>query len=148
MDGPSSIPPGDISPAVFEHLDKLRATVIPPPLRPLFAGDRDTVSVQPMSDEAVDHHVSGRVALIGDAATLARPHTGSGATKAMQDAMLIETHGAKSDDWDQLLADADESPPDAAPTFARHGGPARCLAPTTACRDQVAVRPVENHVTR
>jgi hypothetical protein len=40
-----------------------------------------------------------------------RPHTGSGATKAMQDARLLETLGAEHTAWDSLLAayDADRS---------------------------------------
>ena len=56
--------------------------------------------------------MQGRLALIGDAATLSRPHTGSGATKALQDARTLETLGAEHDDWETLLAvyDADRTP--------------------------------------
>ena len=53
----------------------------------------------------------GRIALIGDAGTVTRPHTGSGATKAMQDARALEVLGAEQLDWEGLLAayDADRS---------------------------------------
>lgn len=56
--------------------------------------------LQPVSDLATPHMVQGRVALLGDAAYVARPHVGMGVTKAMQDALALETalseHGAKS----------------------------------------------------
>lgn len=37
--------------------------------------------------------------LIGDAATLSRPRTGSGATKAMQDVRLLEALSAEHATW-------------------------------------------------
>ncbi|RYY92138.1 MAG: hypothetical protein EOO24_29755, partial [Comamonadaceae bacterium] len=45
------------------------------------------------------HEVArGRIALVGDAAFVARPHVGMGVTKAMQDALALQaalrTHGA------------------------------------------------------
>lgn len=110
--GPSSIPPGAVPPAVFAQLEHLRAAVIPADLQPLWAGSPDIVSIQPVYDETVDRYVDGRLALIGDAATLARPHTGSGATKAMRDARCLEQLGAEHHDWPSLLAayDADRTP--------------------------------------
>jgi 2-polyprenyl-6-methoxyphenol hydroxylase-like FAD-dependent oxidoreductase len=45
--------------------------------------------MQNIYDLALDRYVRGRVCLIGDAATIARPHTGSGAAKAMQDALAL-----------------------------------------------------------
>ena len=49
--------------------------------------------------------------LIGDAGTVTRPHTGSGATKAMQDALTLERLGAEHGDWELVLAayDADRT---------------------------------------
>ncbi len=61
------------------------------------------MSIQPIYDQTVDRYVDGRLALIGDASTLARPHTGSGATKAMRDARCLELLGAEHDEWPSLL---------------------------------------------
>jgi 2-polyprenyl-6-methoxyphenol hydroxylase-like FAD-dependent oxidoreductase len=70
------------------------------------------VSIQPIYDETVDRYVDGRLALIGDVATLARPHTGSGATKAMRDARCLEQLGAHHREWSSLLGayDAHQAP--------------------------------------
>ncbi len=46
----------------------------------------------------------GRVMLIGDAGTVTRPHTGSGATKALQDALCLARLGQEHDEWPDLLA--------------------------------------------
>lgn len=107
--GPSSIPPGGVDQAVYGQLKDLADKTIPSTMRPLFDSPREEVSIQPIYDLSVDRYVNGRVALIGDAATITRPHTGSGATKAMQDARTLELLGADHRDWNSLLAayDAD-----------------------------------------
>ncbi len=108
IEGPSSIPPGEVSQASYARLGQLLADHIPPRLQPLFTSPRHQVSIQPIYDEIVDTYTQGRIALIGDAATLSRPHTGSGATKALQDARLLETLGATHREWEPLLAAYDE----------------------------------------
>jgi 2-polyprenyl-6-methoxyphenol hydroxylase-like FAD-dependent oxidoreductase len=45
--------------------------------------------LQPIHDFASDAIALGRVALLGDAAFVARPHVGMGVTKAMQDALAL-----------------------------------------------------------
>ncbi|MBC7437958.1 MAG: FAD-dependent monooxygenase [Bdellovibrionales bacterium] len=45
--------------------------------------------LQPIYDLSSDALVQGRVALMGDAAFVARPHVGMGVTKAMQDALAL-----------------------------------------------------------
>jgi 2-polyprenyl-6-methoxyphenol hydroxylase-like FAD-dependent oxidoreductase len=54
--------------------------------------------LQPIYDVASREIARGRIALLGDAAFVARPHVGMGVTKAMQDAIaLVEAlrvHGA------------------------------------------------------
>jgi 2-polyprenyl-6-methoxyphenol hydroxylase-like FAD-dependent oxidoreductase len=109
--GPSSIPPGTVEPEVFDVWVALRES-FPARLRPLFAGGADVVSIQPIFDEIVDRQVLGRLVLVGDSAALTRPHTGSGATKAMQEARLLESLGATHPRWEELLAayDADRTP--------------------------------------
>lgn len=104
IEGPSSIPPGGVASDVYEQFRALVRQAIPPRMRPLFDSRRDDVSIQPIYDELVDAYTDGRVALIGDAATLSRPHTGSGATKAMQDARLLETLGGTHREWQPLFA--------------------------------------------
>lgn len=111
LQGPSSIPPGMVDDACYAQYQALLDATMPAKFRPLFDVPQDQLSIQPVYDEEVDNYTDGRLALIGDAATLSRPHTGSGATKAMQDARLIETLGAEHADWPSLLAayDADRS---------------------------------------
>jgi 2-polyprenyl-6-methoxyphenol hydroxylase-like FAD-dependent oxidoreductase len=46
--------------------------------------------LQPIHDLASSAIVHGRIALLGDAAFVARPHVGMGVTKAMQDALALE----------------------------------------------------------
>lgn len=101
---PSSIPPGAVDEGCYAAYQRLLDETMPPRFRPLFDVTQDLLSIQPIYDEQVDSYAEGRIALIGDAATLTRPHTGSGATKAMQDARLIETLGAEHGDWETLLA--------------------------------------------
>jgi 2-polyprenyl-6-methoxyphenol hydroxylase-like FAD-dependent oxidoreductase len=112
LDEPTSIPPGQVAPDVLVHLERILETHFPAEIRPVFGSSPDEVSIQPIYDETIDFYVRGRVMLIGDAATVSRPHTGSGATKAMQDARLLEQLGAHHDDWEGLLAayDADRTP--------------------------------------
>jgi 2-polyprenyl-6-methoxyphenol hydroxylase-like FAD-dependent oxidoreductase len=54
--------------------------------------------LQPIYDLASQRTAQGRVALLGDASFVARPHVGMGVTKAMQDALALEQalrlHGA------------------------------------------------------
>lgn len=104
LDGPGSIPPGSVSPACDAEFRTLLDAAIPPSQRELFESPRDELSIQPIYDELVDTYVGGRVILIGDAATLSRPHTGSGATKAIQDARLLEVLGQGHTTWGSLLA--------------------------------------------
>jgi 2-polyprenyl-6-methoxyphenol hydroxylase-like FAD-dependent oxidoreductase len=60
--------------------------------------------VQPIYDHAVPNFVLGRVVLVGDAATLCRPHTASGAVKAMLEAVTFEAAGSANDTWPEVLA--------------------------------------------
>jgi 2-polyprenyl-6-methoxyphenol hydroxylase-like FAD-dependent oxidoreductase len=47
--------------------------------------------LQPIHDLVSQQIARGRVALLGDAAFVARPHVGMGVTKAMQDALVLES---------------------------------------------------------
>jgi 2-polyprenyl-6-methoxyphenol hydroxylase-like FAD-dependent oxidoreductase len=50
---------------------------------------------------------SGRVALVGDAAFVARPHTGMGVTKAASDAVALADALAGAPDLDAALSEYD-----------------------------------------
>ncbi|MFE0458525.1 FAD-dependent monooxygenase [Kitasatospora sp. NPDC058965] len=60
--------------------------------------------VQPMYDLAVERYSRGPVVLLGDAASIARPHTGSGAVKALQDASALERALCSAPDLATALA--------------------------------------------
>jgi 2-polyprenyl-6-methoxyphenol hydroxylase-like FAD-dependent oxidoreductase len=45
--------------------------------------------IQPIYDLTVDRMAAGRLALVGDAAFVGRPHCGMGVTKAAQDAAVL-----------------------------------------------------------
>lgn len=102
FDEPTSVPPGGVDAELYTHLESLLDAAFPDEFRPLFDSPRSEVSIQPIYDQLVDTYVDGRVLLVGDAGTVSRPHTGSGATKAMQDALCLESLGRHHDDWSTL----------------------------------------------
>jgi 2-polyprenyl-6-methoxyphenol hydroxylase-like FAD-dependent oxidoreductase len=59
--------------------------------------------VQPIYDHAIPTYVAGRALLIGDAATITRPHTASGATKALPDALALEGACQEHESLDEAL---------------------------------------------
>jgi 2-polyprenyl-6-methoxyphenol hydroxylase-like FAD-dependent oxidoreductase len=67
-----------------------------------------TKTRQPLLQAIVDLEtpamIVGRVALLGDAAFVARPHVGMGTTKAAGDARALADHLARHDDIDTALA--------------------------------------------
>ncbi|HJP76953.1 MAG TPA: NAD-binding protein [Pseudonocardiaceae bacterium] len=65
---------------------------------------REIVSVQPIYDADLTHYATERVAVAGDAGCLARPHTGSGVLKAIQDAQCLEQAYRDTGDWPAALA--------------------------------------------
>jgi len=102
---PTSIPPGEVTSGLYMHLDQLLASAFPPDYQAVIrASPLEEVSIQPIYDVLVDSYVHGRVLLIGDAGTVTRPHTGSGATKALQDALCLARLGQEHDEWPDLLA--------------------------------------------
>jgi 2-polyprenyl-6-methoxyphenol hydroxylase-like FAD-dependent oxidoreductase len=63
----------------------------------------DNVLVHQVVDLRTSRYHAHRIALIGDAATVARPHTGSGATKAVQDALTLARLCGEHGDWADVL---------------------------------------------
>ena len=102
---PTSIPPGEVTSDLYAHLDRLLASAFPPDYQAVIRESPiEEVSIQPIYDEVVDSYLQGRVVLIGDAGTVTRPHTGSGATKALQDALCLARLGQVHAEWPELLA--------------------------------------------
>lgn len=92
-----SIPPPLIDPQVIDGVRRDAATE----LSPVFAeivGAAERPFLQPIFDLEVPRMVFGRVAILGDAAFVARPHPGAGVTKAGQDAAELAAALQTDDD--------------------------------------------------
>ena len=64
----------------------------------------EEILVQPIYDEAIPSYGGGRLLLAGDAGSITRPHTASGATKALADALALERLATEHDSWDEVIA--------------------------------------------
>ncbi|MCX5203304.1 FAD-dependent monooxygenase [Streptomyces sp. NBC_00237] len=90
------VPPADggrtLTTALADRLAEITSHRLPPFFAALIeatpAGDR---FVQPLYDVTAPQYATDRLALVGDAATVARPHTGAGAVKALQDATALQS---------------------------------------------------------
>jgi 2-polyprenyl-6-methoxyphenol hydroxylase-like FAD-dependent oxidoreductase len=99
------IPPPLVRPEVIAELREAARSLLPPQLDEVV---RLTARpfLQPIYEVETPHTVRGRVALLGDAAFLARPHVAAGVTKAAQDAMAL-ADALQSNDIDSGLAQFD-----------------------------------------
>jgi 2-polyprenyl-6-methoxyphenol hydroxylase-like FAD-dependent oxidoreductase len=106
---PTSVPPGSVGADLLAHLDRVLRHF------PDYWADvvrrthRAELTLQPVYDATVRSYVSGGMMLIGDAGTVVRPHTGSGATKALQDALILGRACAEYGSWDRVLAGYDQA---------------------------------------
>ena len=103
-----SIPP----PLISRHVIAEMRAASQASLAPCFAEAVALTSApffQPIYDLAVPRMSEGRVAIIGDAAFVARPHVGAGVTKAAEDAMALVAALARYADMDAALAAFDKS---------------------------------------
>jgi 2-polyprenyl-6-methoxyphenol hydroxylase-like FAD-dependent oxidoreductase len=85
---PLGIPPPLISRAVVAEMREAAETVLAPQFRDLVRLV-DRPMLQAIYDIESPRMAFGRVALIGDAAFIARPHVGAGVAKAAQDALAL-----------------------------------------------------------
>jgi len=105
-----SIPPPLIREAVLEQMRAEAEAMLPTPFvdildhseRPFFT---------PIYDHLAPSYAAGRVALSGDAASVARPHIGMGVTKAACDALALARHVADADVVAGLRAYSEERMP-------------------------------------
>jgi 2-polyprenyl-6-methoxyphenol hydroxylase-like FAD-dependent oxidoreductase len=107
-DHPTGIPPGEVDPAMRAQFEAFVATWFPPwwsaSIRRVAPGQ---LSLQPVYDGTTSSYVDGPIVLVGDAASLARPHTGSGATKALSDALALGRACRGHDTWSAALDEYD-----------------------------------------
>ncbi|XCM82783.1 FAD-dependent monooxygenase [Kitasatospora sp. HUAS MG31] len=110
---PAAGPDRVVDPLLARHQGDLVERHFPPFWQEVVRGTRaENAFLQPMYDLATPRFAHGRLVLLGDAASLARPHTGSGAIKALQDATVLERVLRETDDLDGALRryDAERAP--------------------------------------
>ncbi|MEU3362114.1 FAD-dependent monooxygenase [Streptomyces albidoflavus] len=101
---PTSLPPGRLNAELTEHLRALVAEHFPPFwAAKLLSTPAETTFIQPIYDLDVPHYATDRMVLIGDAASVARPHLGAGSVKALQDATALEAAWVAGDSWKEIL---------------------------------------------
>ncbi|MFC8127873.1 FAD-dependent monooxygenase [Streptomyces sp. NPDC057302] len=104
LTAPTSLPPGGLTEALASHLTYVCDELLPPYWGDLVrATTPDELFLQPMYDFTAPRYTTGRVLLMGDAATVVRPHTGAGAVKALQDATVLESAFATATNWPDAL---------------------------------------------
>jgi 2-polyprenyl-6-methoxyphenol hydroxylase-like FAD-dependent oxidoreductase len=104
LETPELIPSGAVDDSLLGALDNVLSTHFPPVWADAIrCTSRRGVSVQPIYDLTTPAYVSSRLALIGDAGAVARPHTASGATTALLDALALERWCRTSSNWDEAL---------------------------------------------
>jgi 2-polyprenyl-6-methoxyphenol hydroxylase-like FAD-dependent oxidoreductase len=82
------IPPPLVRPEVIVEIRKTAQELLARPIAEIFTSCAQPF-FQPIYDLASPRIAFGRVALLGDAAFVARPHIGAGVTKAGQDALFL-----------------------------------------------------------
>ena len=87
---PFSLAPGQLTDQARDRLRRDSATLLPPQFRAALLAEPDPF-VQAIFDYEAPQMVRGRLALIGDSAFVARPHTAMGVAKAAGDALALAT---------------------------------------------------------
>jgi 2-polyprenyl-6-methoxyphenol hydroxylase-like FAD-dependent oxidoreductase len=80
--------PGRLSRKQLDYLHGLAVRELPPWFSAIVLATHDPY-LQPVCDLHISHYVNGNVCLVGDAASIARPHAGSGVTKAVDDVISL-----------------------------------------------------------
>lgn len=102
---PTSLPPGRLTAELSDHVREVVAAHFPPYWAEcVLRTPREQSFIQPIYDLQVPHYATGRVLLVGDAATVARPHTGGGALKAIQDALVLEKSWRAGGTWEEVTS--------------------------------------------
>ncbi|MFF2184245.1 FAD-dependent monooxygenase [Streptomyces sp. NPDC058155] len=100
---PTSLPPGRLNSALTAHLRALVADNFAPYWAArVLRTPAETTFIQPIYDLEVPQYTSGRMLLVGDAASVARPHIGGGSVKALQDATALEAAAVAGGSWKEI----------------------------------------------
>lgn len=100
-----SIPPGQVRPEVIAEQQEIANRMLCPQFLELWQATQ-LPFLQPILDLAVPRMVTGRVALVGDAAFIPRPHTAASTSKAAANAIALGTAvAAHPGDLDRALAE-------------------------------------------
>jgi 2-polyprenyl-6-methoxyphenol hydroxylase-like FAD-dependent oxidoreductase len=93
-----AIPEGLMADRWIAHLHRDAENLLPPPFRELVEATAQPFA-QAIRDLASDHMVAGCVVIIGDAATIPRPHTAASTSKAAANALALvdELHSSPND---------------------------------------------------
>ena len=97
-----SVPPPLIRPEHFEHLRREATETLPHPFNEAVLRASQHI-FQPIYETESEQIAFGNVALVGDAAFVARPHVGIGVLKAGQDAFALTTALAATTDVPEAL---------------------------------------------
>lgn len=104
----NGIPPALIRPGVLADMESAATELLAPQFAEVVAKTAQPL-FQPIFDLTVPRMAFGRIALLGDAAFVARPHCGMGVTKAAGDAMaLVRALGSGAPVADALAAYSSE----------------------------------------
>jgi 2-polyprenyl-6-methoxyphenol hydroxylase-like FAD-dependent oxidoreductase len=103
-----SVSAGSLSRAAYQKLIDSADRELPPLCARLVKREPQPF-VQAIFDYEAPSMVKGRIALLGDAAFLVRPHTAMGVSKAAGDAMTLRDSMARSRTLDQALREYDAS---------------------------------------
>lgn len=104
----SAIPPDRIHPDVLAQMRDDAQRLLAPAFVEIVHKTRQPL-LQPIVDLEIPTMVHGRIAWMGDAAFVARPHVGMGVTKAAGDAKALADALAESTDIDAALAHYNEA---------------------------------------
>lgn len=105
---PTSLPPGRSASELMAYLRELVAAHFPPYWAVcVLRAPAESTLIQPMYDLEVPHYAVDRVLLVGDAASVARPHTGGGSVKALQDAAVLGKAWRSGDSWAEIVSHYD-----------------------------------------
>jgi 2-polyprenyl-6-methoxyphenol hydroxylase-like FAD-dependent oxidoreductase len=108
MTDPALILPGQVPAELLGVLHRVLDESFPPLWADVVGRTpAERISLQPIFDVTAERYVSGRLALAGDAGAAARPHTGSGAVKALEDALALESGCRAATEWAPVLAGYD-----------------------------------------
>ena len=104
LDDLALIPPGRVDGALMDVFNRVVAHLLPRPWAEVMSMvGPQRMSVQPVYDATADRYALDSLVLAGDAGAVARPHTASGATTALQDALTLERCSQQFGTWEEAL---------------------------------------------